>query len=33
MRPEAVEAVFARFAQMINDEWKTEAKIRMKKLV
>jgi hypothetical protein len=33
MRPEAVEAVFARFSQMINDEWKTEAKIRMKKLV
>jgi len=33
-RPEMIETVFAKFAQMINnDEWKDEAKRRMKKLV
>jgi hypothetical protein len=32
-RPEMIETVFAKFAQMINDEWKAEAKTRMKKLV
>lgn len=32
-RPEMIETVFAKFAQMINDEWKAEAKNRMKKLV
>jgi len=32
-RPEMIETVFAKFSQMIDDEWKAEAKHRMKKLV
>jgi hypothetical protein len=32
-RPEMIETVFAKLSQMINDEWKAEAKTRMKKLV
>lgn len=30
MRPEQVETVFAKFSAMVNDEWKAEAKNRMK---
>ena len=32
-RPEMIETVFAKFAQLVNEEWKAEAQIRMKKLV
>lgn len=33
LRPEQIETVFARFAAMVNDEWKVEAKNRMKNVV
>lgn len=31
MRPEAIETVFAKFALMIDDDWKNEARVRQKK--
>ena len=33
LRPEQVETVFAKFSSMVNDEWKNDAKIRMKRPV
>ncbi len=33
LRPEQIETVFAKFASMVNDEWKVEAKNRMKNVV
>lgn len=33
MRDEQIETVFAKFAAMVNDEWKVEAKNRMKSVV
>ena len=31
LRPEQVETVFAKFSSMVDDDWKNEAKIRMKR--
>jgi len=33
LRPEQVETVFAKFSSMVDDDWKNEAKIRMKKSI
>ena len=33
LRPEQVETVFAKFSSMVDDDWKNEAKIRMKRSI
>lgn len=33
LRPEQVEAVFAKFSSMVDEEWKNEAKARMKRSI
>ncbi len=33
LRPEQIETVFAKFSDMVNDDWKNEAKTRMKRSV
>jgi hypothetical protein len=33
LRPEQVEAVFSKFSSMVTDDWKAEAKGRMKRSI
>jgi len=33
LRPEQIETVFAKFSAMVDDDWKNEAKIRMKRTI
>jgi hypothetical protein len=33
LRPEQIETVFAKFSSMVDDDWKNEAKIRMKRSI